>query len=84
MNQIDVLDFFQLNQIEAKEHEYPYKIHKVPVKSGFLDHLIMSALVEMTESGFDVHDDVDDHTGKHMETMETGNAEEIAAEGDGA
>ena len=73
-----------LDKIEAKEYEYPHQVYKVPVQTGFLDHFVMPALVEMPQPGFDPHHHVDHHAAEYVEAVETGDAEEITAKGDRA
>jgi hypothetical protein len=48
----------------------------VPVQTGFLDHKVMTPPVKCAVHGHDEHDDIDDHPGEHVKTMETRNGEE--------
>src|SRR6187551_2377369 len=68
---------FNLYKIKAKEYEYPNKIHKVPVQSGFLYHQVMTSSVKHTSCGHDKHYYINDNTRKNVETMEAGDAKEI-------
>jgi len=70
-----------LNQIKTKKNEYPYKVNKMPVKASLLDHFIMPALVEMSQSCFYKHYEIYYNPGEHMEAMETGYSKKISAKG---
>src|SRR5690606_10941095 len=58
------------------KHEYPYQVHKVPVKTYFLNHFIPVPPPDIESAG---HIDGDDrqkkHSGENVETVKSGNEE---------
>ena len=50
------------DEVEKREDKDPNKIYKVPVKSNFLDHLLMLAPFEITAVSHEEDDDVDDNS----------------------
>ena len=70
-----------LNEIKAKEYEYPNQVHKVPVQTSLFDHQVMTPSLKGSVHGHDQHDNVDDHAGEYVETMEAGDTEEVSAKG---
>src|SRR5262245_19124574 len=73
-----------LDQIETKEHKYPYQVHKVPVQPGFLYHKVMSSFSEHILLGHDQHDRIDNNSRKNVEAVKPCYSEEVAAEGNRA
>jgi hypothetical protein len=69
-----------LYKIKAKENEYPNEIYKVPVKTRFLYHFIMTPLIKMTKFGFNVHDDIYNHTTEYVKAMEARDPEKVTSE----
>ena len=59
-----------LEQVEAGEYEYPYQIHKVPVKADLFYHLIVAAALIGTIHGIYQHQDVEHHTAQYVATVE--------------
>src|SRR3954465_9022716 len=64
-----------LNKIETGKYKYPNKIHKMPIQTGFLNHKIMAPLFKFIFQCHNKHDDINYHTGKHMEAVKAGNGE---------
>src|SRR5665647_969642 len=69
----------KLNQIKTKEYKNPYKVHKVPVKSCFLNHFIMATLLKIAHFCFDEHYQIYNNPAEYVKSMKSCNAKEVAS-----
>jgi hypothetical protein len=60
-----------LKQVEAGEYENPNKVYKMPVKPRFFNHQVMASSFERSVDRHNKHDNVDDHSREHVESMKT-------------
>ena len=65
-----------LDQVEECENEYPHKVYKVPVKTNFFHHLVMSAFMVNTINRVDEDHYKKYNTWKYVRTVETCDKEE--------
>ena len=56
-----LISFYELNQVEEGEYKYPNQIYKVPIKSYFFNHFIMSSSFISANNHIKKDDDIDDY-----------------------
>jgi len=64
------------DEVEEGEYKDPNEVDKVPVQSGFLHHLVVAAALKHPVQRHQENDDVDDHAGEDVESVESCNEEE--------
>ena len=69
-----------LNQVETQEHKYPNEIYKVPVKTNFFNHFIVTATLVNAVRCIYQHQNIEDNTAQYVTAVETGNGKEQVVE----
>jgi hypothetical protein len=69
-----------LNKVKEREHEDPNEVHKVPVKTNFFNHFIMTPSIVNTHHSVVINHEVETNTTEHVKSMESGNEEKESSE----
>ena len=66
----------KLNKVEESKYKDPNKVYKVPVKTYFFNHFIVSSFFKNSDSRLIEDDEINQHPTKNVESVETSNEEE--------
>ena len=59
------------DEVIESENENPNEVYKVPVKAGFFNHFVVSALFIGSADRVDPNDNIDDNPAEYVEAVES-------------